>query len=120
MIVYEVIEFKVTVVCAHLANDVGNWHGASAKACTHKPWRVRIDWASTVMAYSNRPTTGDIGQGLQEKPWCVRIWQTTSANNMQHACMYQPWPLRIGWSTSVVTCAHRPTRHNIGRISCRM
>jgi len=61
------------VACAHLANDVGNRHGASAKACTHKPWRVRIDWASTAVARTDQPTTGDIGQGLHEIPWCVRI-----------------------------------------------
>ena len=61
------------VACAHLANDVGNRHRESAKACTHKPWRVCIDWTSKVMACTNRPTTGDIGQGLHEKPWCVRI-----------------------------------------------
>ena len=70
---------------------VGNRHGASAKACTHKPWRVRIDWESTAVAGTHRPTTGDIGQGLHEKPWCVRIWQMTSANGTQH----QPRPTCI-------------------------
>ena len=98
------------VAYAHLANDVGNRHGESAKACTHKPWRVCIDWASTVMACTNRPTTGDIGQGLHEKRWCVSIWQTTSSNGTQHqprpTCIsrglrasvgrHHPWPARLG------------------------
>jgi len=50
------------------------------------------------------------------KPWSVRIWQTTSANSMQHACTYQSWPVRIGWATSVVTCAHRPTAGEINQV----
>ena len=61
------------VACAHLASDVGQRHASSDKACTYQPWRVRIDWASTAVARTDQPTTGDIGQGLHEIPWCVRI-----------------------------------------------
>jgi len=111
------------VACAHLANDVGNRHGASAKACTHKLWRVRIDWASTAVARTDQPTTGDIGQGLHEIPWCVHTWQTTSANGTQHqprprcisrglrasAGRHHPWPACIGQrhDTSVKACTHQ-------------
>jgi len=52
------------VACAHLANNDGNRHATLTKACTHKPWRVRIDWASAAVACAHRPTAGDIGQGM--------------------------------------------------------
>jgi len=92
------------VACAHLANDVGNRHGALAKACTHKPWRVHIKWASTAVSCTDQPTTGDIGQGLHEKPWCVRIWKTISANSTQH----QPMPTRISRGLRASARRHCP------------
>ena len=113
---------------------------ASAKACTHQTWHVRIWQITTATGMQHqlrpalisrgvcaapghqRPWPARIGQrqaksakACSHKLWCVRIWQTTSANSMQHACTYQPWPLRIGWSKSVVTCAHRPTAGKIGQ-----
>jgi len=52
------------IASAHLANDVEQRHATSAKACTLQPWCVRIGWASPAVACAHRPTTGDIGQGL--------------------------------------------------------
>jgi hypothetical protein len=68
------------VACAHLVNAVGQRHAESTNAFTHQPWCVRIGWAPPTKACAHRPTTGDIGQGLHDQPWCVGIWKTTSAN----------------------------------------
>jgi len=50
-----------TVVCAHLANDVGQRHAASSKAFMHQPWHMRIVWMTSVVACAHRPTAGNIG-----------------------------------------------------------
>ncbi|KAG5614861.1 hypothetical protein H5410_014685 [Solanum commersonii] len=57
------------VACAYLANDVGQKHAASAKACTHQSWHVCIGWGVIglglrVSARQHRPTTGSNNQGL--------------------------------------------------------
>jgi len=52
------------VACAHLANNDGNRHATSTKACTYKLWCVRIGWASEAVACAHRPMASDISQGM--------------------------------------------------------
>jgi len=52
------------MACAHLANNDGNRHTTSTKACTHKSWRVRGAWASAAVACTHQLTAGEIIQGM--------------------------------------------------------
>jgi len=62
------------VACAHLANDVGNRHAASAKASTHKPWNVRM--------------------AGRHRPWPTRVGQQQATSTKAYT--HKPWPARIG------------------------
>jgi len=68
----------------------------SVKACTHQPWRVRLGWATSAMAYAHRPSDVVQRQATSTKAcmhltWHVRFKQATFANDMWH----QPRPARI-------------------------
>jgi len=53
-----------TVVCAHLAKNIGQRHATLTKAYMDQPWPARIGWATSSVACAHRPMTGDIGEGL--------------------------------------------------------
>ena len=128
------------MACAHRLGVSGRGLRASANGRRHRPRYACINRGVCASGKRRRPSACIINQGMHAsavacahrlgvtgrglrasakactlQPWCVHIWQTTSANNMQHACTYQPWPVRIGWATSVMTCAHRPTAGEIGQ-----
>ena len=115
------------VACAHLANDVGNRHGASAKACTHQSWRVRIGWVSPAVTCAHHPTAGENGQGLHtltvvytlrlsDIDCDLRIGQATSAQRQASSaktCKHLTWHVRIGQATSA-----NDMRYRSGDIGC--
>jgi len=145
-------------VCAstgrHRLGDVAQRYVASAKACTHRTSHVRI-WQTTsatglqqqprparisrgacTLAGRHRLWLARIGQRLAtsskawtHQPWCVRIWQTTTANGMQHrpgpSCIsrgvcassgrHRLWPACISQrqGTSAKAYTHQPWRVRI-------
>ena len=84
-------------VCASVGRQrrwpapIDQWQATSAKACSHKPWCVRI-WQTTS------------ANGLQHKPRPARISRGVCAS----AGCHRPWPARIGpcLHASTVACAH--------------
>ena len=46
------------VACAHLANDIAQWHTSSAKSYMHQSWHVPIGRATSAIACPHRP--GDV------------------------------------------------------------
>ncbi len=79
---------------------------------------------ASAVAYAHRLGAIDVGQrqatlamACTHQTWHMRIWQTTSANGMQHsakAYTHQPWRVRIDWASLVVAWVHRPTTGEIG------
>ena len=84
-------------VCASVGRQrlwparIDQWQATSAKACSHKPWCVRI-WQTTS------------ANGMQHQPRPARISRGVCAS----AGCHRPWPARIGQGlhASTMACAH--------------
>ena len=66
------------VAGGHRASDVGQRQAASAKACTHRTWHVRIGQATSANDGQHQPRVARIKRGLcttlsRRRAWPARI-----------------------------------------------
>uniref|UniRef100_M1D8M9 Uncharacterized protein n=1 Tax=Solanum tuberosum TaxID=4113 RepID=M1D8M9_SOLTU len=105
----------------HQASDVGQLQAASAKACTHRTWHMRIGQATSSNDGQHQPRVARIRCGLcttlsQRREWPTRIalgLHITSTSGVD--CLHLPCLAHNGQPTSDVACPHRSWPVNINQ-----